>query len=297
MIATLALLTCRYRLSKRLTQELLSQLFRAPIAVGSISDCEQQVSAAVAAPVEAAREYAKQQTVKYADETGWKQGIKRLKVWLWVLRTSLVTVFLIRPSRATEVVQELLGKALGVLVTDRLGSYNWWPLPSRQLCWAHIKRHFKKFIDVGGESRVVGDALDRERRKLFKWWRRVRDGSLPRERFRRYVAPLRLRVRKLLEQGAACSHAKTAGTCTELLKLEPALWTFVRIVDVEPTNNFSEQSVRPAVIQRKLSFGTHSEAGSRYVERMLSITISLRQQGRNAIDYLADALQAALEGR
>ena len=112
-----------------------------------------------------------------------------------------------------------------------------------------------------------------------------------------YVAPLRKRVRALLTEGAACSHTKTAGTCTELLKLEPALWAFVRYDGVDPTNNCSEQSLRTAVIWRKLSFGTHSKGGSRFVERMLTVVTTLRQQGRNVLDYLTQAIRNSFEGQ
>ncbi len=108
---------------------------------------------------------------------------------------------------------------------------------------------------------------------------------------------MRLRVRAIFEDGSRCPHAKTAGACQELLKVERALWTFVRIEGVEPTNNTSERSGRPAVIKRKLSFGTHSPAGNRFVERMLTVTTTLRQQSRPILTYLVNALQAHIEHR
>lgn len=82
-----------------------------------------------------------------------------------------------------------------------------------------------------------------------------------------------------------------------MLTLKGALFTFVREPAVEPTNNVAERQVRPAVIARKLSFGTESAAGSRFVERMLTATTTLRQQDRNVLDYLVAAHQARLDGR
>lgn len=295
LMATISLLTGVYRLSKRLAVRLLADLLGVKISLGALSACEAQVSTVLQRPAEDALAFAQGQPVKQADETSWKEGKARSKVWLWVVCTMQVTVFLIRPSRATEVAKELLGEHSGILVTDRLGSYGWWPVHWRQLCWAHIKRHFQKFIDAGGEAAQIGEALQAHRRKLFKWWRRVRDGNLSRHRFRQYVSGLRKRVKALLVEGSTCSHDKTAGTCTELLKLEPALWTFVRYEGVEPTNNRSEQSLRTAVIWRKLSFGTHSTSGSRFVERMLTVVTTLRQQKRNVLDYLTAAIQATLD--
>ena len=94
-----------------------------------------------------------------------------------------------------------------------------------------------------------------------------------------------------------CASDKTAGTCAELRKLEPALWTFVREPGVEQTNNFAERAIRPAVLWRKGSFGTHSEHGSRFVERILSVVASLKQQGRNALEFLIAALGSYLGGQ
>lgn len=295
--ATVALYSSDYRLSDRKVQAALSDLHGVSMSIGSVATCRQNVSASLARCVDEAQQYARQQPVKYADETGWKEGIKRLKAWVWLLCTPLVTVFLIQPSRATAAAQRLLGKTFGVLVTDRLGSYNWWPIEWRQMCWAHLKRDFQKILERGGESARIGAALLVEQRQLFRWWHRVRDGTLSRHTFRRYVAPLRLRVRRLLEQGEACPHSKTAGTCEELLKVERSLWTFVSKEGVEPTNNTSERSGRPAVIKRKLSFGTHSAAGSRFVERMLTVSTTLRQQSRPVLDFLVSAFQASIEGR
>jgi len=91
-------------------------------------------------------------------------------------------------------------------------------------------------------------------------------------------------------------HAKTAATCREVLKVEKALWTFVSKEGVEPTNNAAERALRPAVLWRKSSFGTHSEAGSRFVERIMTVVATLRQQNRPVLDYLIQAAQAQLEG-
>jgi transposase len=83
-----------------------------------------------------------------------------------------------------------------------------------------------------------------------------------------------------------CSCAKTAGTCQEILSVEPALWTFVRVEGIEPTNNAAERALRHAVCWRKTSYGTKSTAGSHFVENILSIVATCRQQGRNVLEYL-----------
>ena len=135
--ATVALCTGAYRLSKRTTQQVMDEVFGVPLSVGTISPLEQATTAAVAAPVEAARTYVHAQAVAHLDETSWRQGGKR--AWLWVAVTSVVTVFLVRMSRGGQVARELLGERFsGILVTDRYSASNWYPVRWRQVCWAHL---------------------------------------------------------------------------------------------------------------------------------------------------------------
>jgi transposase len=108
---------------------------------------------------------------------------------------------------------------------------------------------------------------------------------------------VRFPFREDLRRGVKCGCSKTAGTCRELLAGEPHLWTFVRVEGVEPTNNDAERALRHGVIYRKTSGGTESEAGSRFVGRMLSVVATCRQQEINVLDYLSRCYQAHLEGQ
>src|SRR5215510_6388433 len=112
---------------------------------------------------------------------------------------------------------------------------------------------------------------------------------LSREGFQRKMEPVQARVKELIQRGVACDQAKTRRTCENLLKHEDSLWTFVREEGVEPTNNNAERPLRRAVMWRRKSFGTQSESGSRFVERILTVVTSLRQQGRDVLNYLAAA--------
>jgi len=293
--ATVALYTGAYRLSKRTTQQVMAEVFGVPLSVGTISPLEQATTAAVAAPVEEARTYVHEQAVAHLDETSWCQGGKR--AWLWVAVTSLVTVFLVRMSRGGQVARELLGEHFGgILVTDRYSAYNWYPVRWRQLCWAHLLRDFEAMRGRGGRSEEIGDALLAQAHQMFTWWHRVREGTLKRSTFRSYMSPLRREVERLLEAGSRCGVPKTAGTCRDILKRRQALWTFVQVEGVEPTNNTAERSIRPGVLWRKGSFGTQSAEGSRFVESMLTVVATLKQQQRSVLEYLTTACEAALRG-
>lgn len=296
VISTVSLLTGRYRGSKRLAQEMMQDLFGLDISLGAIPRCEQITSEAIRSAVDEAREFVKAHSFKHADETSWPEGERRDLAWLWTVTAGAVTVFLIHRNRSARAARKLLGRVFGVLVTDRWCAYTWWPLALRQLCWAHLTRDFQAFVDAAGEARPIGEKLLVCKDRLFIWWSRVLDGKMSRATFRRRTAGLRLEVRALLRAGTACEHKKTRGTCKELLKVEPAFWTFVRVPNVEPTNNKAERAIRPAVIWRKLSFGTHSRWGSRFVERILSVCATLREQHRNIVDYVQDAVAGHLRG-
>ena len=209
--------------------------------------------------------------------------------------TKRVTVFLIARSRGADVAKGMLGTdARKVVISDRLKSYNW--IKRHQFCWAHLRRDFQAMIDRGGEAGEVGQRLMEHSDVLFGWWYRVRDGTLARSSFLLYVSWLRHCLKEDLQRGADSACSKTAGTCRELLSGETHLWTFVRVDGIEPTNNDAERALRHGVIDRKLSGGTDSEAGSRFVERMLSVVATCRQQDINVLDYLTRCYQAHLDG-
>jgi transposase len=293
--ATVGYRTGRLNSSHRDVAEVLQTLGGLDLSLGSSSALAQQVSAAVAAPVADAQAYVQTQPVANADETSWPQG--RQGCWLWVAVTAWVSVFVLRPSRGSVVAKELLGAAYaGIVGSDRYSGYTWLDRLRRQVCWAHLRRDFQAFVDRGGESARVGQALLDATEQLFARWYRVRDGTLSREAFQDAVVPLRAEVGTLLRAGQALRHAKTGGTCDHLVALEPALWTFVTVAGVEPTNNAAERALRRAVLWRKRSLGTKSDAGSRAVERLLTVVTTLRQQQRDVLDYLTAACQAATLG-
>jgi transposase len=293
--ATVALCTGAYRLSKRTTQQVMHELFAVPLSVGTIRQLEQATTTALAAPVEAARAYVHAQAVAHLDETSWRQGDQ--PAWLWVAVTMWVTVFVVRLSRGGHVARELLGKMFaGILVTDRYSAYNWYPVRWRQLCWAHLLRDFAAMRDRGGRSEAIGDALLAQAHQMFTWWHRVREDTLKRSTFRSYMTPLRREVERLLAAGSRCGVPKTEGTCRDILKRRAALWTFVQVDGVEPTNNTAERAIRPGVLWRKGSFGTQSEEGSHFVESMMTVVATLKQQKRHVFAYLTAACEAALRG-
>lgn len=292
LTAVVALLTGKYRLSKRNTRELLIDLFGIEISIGTISAAEKRMSAALAGPVSEAENYIREQDIVHVDETGWKEENKR--AWLWVAVTSLVVVFKIALSRGTTVAKELLGENFSNrIVSDQLGSYGWVDAERRQLCWAHLERKFRGLSECGGEVGSFGKRLLNKTEQMFKWWTRVRDGTLSCQTFRRRMKKKLIpEFEDLLIDAALTELPRLSRACTDLANMKDSLWVFVNHDGLEPTNNAAERALRPAVIWRKTSFGTQSVKGSRFVERMLTTVGSLRRQKRPVLDFLTDSFVA-----
>lgn len=292
--AILAMFAGSYRLAKRPIQQLASDLFGLDVSLGMISKLERQaaevlepVVAEVAAAIVAAPS-------AHIDETSWSEANQ--KAWLWVGLTDELTAFTIADNRGAGVARSILGTDRAkVVISDRFPSYDW--IERRQYCWAHLRRDFQAMIDRRDEGSAAGADLLAASNRLFHGWHRYRDGEMAWSTFLGYARPIRWGVRQALGRGASCAGEKTAATCRTLLEGEEHLWTFLRVRGVEPTNNSAERALRHAVLWRKSSGGTASEWGSRFVERVLSVAATCRQQGRDVLEFLTDCFRSQVLGR
>ncbi|MBI4570944.1 MAG: IS66 family transposase [Chloroflexi bacterium] len=294
LTAAVALLTGACRMSTRMVEEVLRDLFDVRISLGAVVTCERTASEAVAPAVEEARAFVQDQATAHADETSWREA--GCRAWLWVLATPLVVVFLIHARRNRKAARDLLGHFAGTLGSDRWPAY-FVHKGLRQICWAHLARDFQALSEFRGKVGRIGKELTRHYRTIFRWWHRVRDGTLSRADFQRRMKRVRTRVETLLAQGVVAAQSRASGMCWDIAgKHGDALWTFVDVEGIEPTNNRAERALRHAVMWRKTSYGTQSEAGSRFAERMLTVRASLRAQRRNVLDYVTQAVEASLRG-
>lgn len=289
------LLVGGYRLSKSLVSSLLQDAFDIGVCAGTVCKMEKQTDAILEQVVLPLREHVRKGPANI-DETGWREN--RQRAWLWVVVSASVTIFHIARSRGGAVARELLGPGFHwVLTSDRYSAYNWVSVRRRQICWAHLERDFQGMVDRNNDGTSIGEELLAFAADVFHWWQRIRDGTLKRSTVRSYIDEQRPWLRELLTRGSGCGCAKTAGMCRELLKLEPAMWAFLRQEGVEPTNNAAERALRPAVIWRKTSYGTDSSAGSRFVANVLSVVTTCRQQGKNVLDFLTACCHADLQAQ
>ena len=287
-----AMLMAYYRQSKRRTAEFLGALLGQPCCAALTVKIQNHVTVALRPAYDEVVAELPAQGHLNIDETATKQ--ENGKAWLWTFVAGAFTVFAVRATREATALTEFLGETFnGVVTCDRAKMY--WRLGSLQWCWAHLKRDFQAMIDSGDpRAKHLGCRLRRTTCELFEHWADYRAGNISRAALRRRMGPVRRKMERLLLRGTQCGHAATRGTCRELHGHRAWLWTFLRHDDVEPTNNAGERSLRHAVIWRKLSFGTQSASGSRFVETMLTVIETCRQQRRNTFDFVTRAVEAHL---
>ena len=295
LVALVALLHGRYRMSTRELTLLLSDLWRVPISLGSIPALYQTASDALAPVYAEVQQVVQGQRVANVDETPWRES--RQQRYLWVAVTLVATLFLVgRRTRAA--LEQVLGASFGGIVgSDRYKAYAHLPVGQRQVCWAHLKRDWQFYRERAGPVGAWGEEAMTQISTLFAQWHRFRAGALDRAGLQEAMAPIEVELRALVERGRdELPWEKARGFCRDLLAMWPALWTFVAVEGVEPTNNAAERAVRPAVLWRKGCYGTDSAGGSRFVERILTVTTTCRQQQRPVLPFLADAVRAHWAG-
>jgi len=292
LMTFVALLMAYHRQSKRRTADFLRTLLGQPCSAALTVKIQNQVTAAARPSYAALAAELPSEEQLNIDETATRQ--ENGKAWLWTFVARRFTVFAVRATREATALSAFLGANFrGVVTCDRAKMY--WHLGCLQWCWAHLKRDFQAMVDSGDRrAKQLGCRLRHATCELFEHWADYRKGRISRAALLRRMGPVRRKVERLLLRGTQSGNADVRGTCRELYEHRQWLWMFLRYEGVNPTNNAGERSLRHAVIWRKLSFGTQSANGSRFVETMLTVIETCRQQGRNVFSFLSAAVEAHL---
>jgi transposase len=293
-MATSAALTGGYHLSRRKTVRLLLELLGVRMSVGALIAVEGRVSEAIVPAVDQAWEQAKQAPVKHTDGTSWVQAGKTLSVW--TIATTMVTVFKILADHTKATLEPLFGPLVGILVSDRAKELNFWAMVRRQICWAHLLRRSVAFSEREGVTGAIGRELLDATGVLFEYWYDFKAGKLDRATLIQRMAPLRSQVEAALGRAVAADIAGLSGSCADILEHRAALWTFIEEDGVPPTNNHAELALRDFVLWRRRSYGTQSERGNRFAERIMTAARTLRKQGRRLHHFLCETLDAHWSG-
>ena len=291
--SAVSMLTGGYHLSRRKVPVFLNDMFGIKISLGSVSNIEGQMSKALAKASDEAMDHVEAASVKHIDETSWLRDFDSCSVW--VIAYAAASVFrIVKNGKRATLLKILKSKHRGILVSDRASVFFFWSMNKRQVCWSHLQRAFIGFSQRDGPAGILGKDLVTCSELLFGYWRQYVSGVLSRENFDLWMEAVRQKTKELLERAANAGIAYVSGSCANMLKHWDAMWTFVTTKGVEPTNNHAERELRQLVMWRKHCFGTQSERGDRFVERMMTVTHTLRKQGRRVLSFLHESFLAML---
>ena len=294
LMSIVALLTGVYHVSRRRAAKLLSDLVGVPISLGAVSAVEARVSEAVQAPVAEAWQRVEGAPIKHTDGTTWlKAGVA---LALWTIASTAATVFKIVADSSRATLAPLYGTLRGILVSDRAAALTFWAMERRQICWAHLLRKYVSFSERAGPAGEIGRQLLDYTGLLFEYWHDYKAGKLDRATFLAWMAPVQAQVEAVLERAVASGIDRFAGSCANILDHRAALWTFVYVDGVEPTNNHAERELRAFVLWRKRCFGTQSDRGNLFAERLMTVGHTARKQHKDVLSFLTACCQAQRDG-
>lgn len=290
LTALMALLTGVYHLSRRKARDLLSDVVGVRVSLGALSAVEARVSDAVQPAVNEAWDQVSRAKVKHTDGTGWRQSGATLS--LWTIATTAATVFRVLADGSKKTLRPLYGALRGILVSDRAKALNFWAMERRQICWAHLIRRFISFSERDGPAGAFGRELLEYTGIVFEYWNAYNAGKLSREQLVARMLPVREQTEATLARAVAADIKRLSGSCADMLTHKQALWTFVERDGVTPTNNHAERELRAFVLWRKRSFGTQSERGNLFAERLMTVAHTARKQNKNVLVFLTACCQA-----
>ena len=293
LTAVVAMLTGAYHLSRRKTQKLLLELFGICVSLGAISSMERRASEALKSAHQEALSEVQYAGVKHTDATSWARAGKLMS--LWTLASTAATVYQIFVDGCRETIRPLFGPQLGILISDRATVLDFWAMTLRQICHAHLLRKFVAFSERDGPAGAIGRELLQCTALMFEYWHGYKDGLLTRDELQFWLRPVQRDIEQLLERGQKADIERLSGSCADILAHRDALWTFVTHQGVEPTNNHAELEIRDFVLWRKRSFGSQSDRGDRFAERVMTVVRTTRKQGKAVLDFMVRSIMAYVD--
>jgi len=295
--AAMVTLCAAYRVSRRGVTEIAHDLFGVSLSTGAADAICQRASDALAGPHLHLQDQVLDQPAVHVDETGWRTGGEGRALWT---ATTPEAVFLqIAEHCNREVFNALIGTGYsGIVISDRWNGYSHLDPERRQACWSHIKRDFARHANGLAEQKTFGEHGVLLTNRVFAAWHAYQHEHHDRDRLACEIAPIQTELHELLE-GASPKKARNRWHrqfANNLLKIWPALWTFITVDGVQPTNNPAERSLRAPVIHRKVSLGTQTKNGERFAERALSAAGTCRLQHRSLFSYLSELLPTHSRG-
>ncbi|MHC5748728.1 MAG: IS66 family transposase [Nostoc sp.] len=273
-------------------QEMLWELGQIDIGLGTLVATNERITQAIEPSITELSSWLKQtQPNVHVDETPW--SVKGVKEWLWVVANSEFCLFTAADTRSRSELETILGaKYTGVLSSDDFSVYNGYPVFAQQKCLAHLRRHFKKLIQLPGlHNKAIGEAfvdLIDEAFKNYAQWFETLDSNI----YNDWVTQFKSKLHSSLDQWINLAGATAGQLLRSLRDKASQWWYFLDFPEVPPDNNQAERSLRLAVTKRKVSGGSRSMERFQHTANLLTVVQTCRRQCKSVIDFFAQALIA-----
>lgn len=290
LMGLLVTLTGVLHVAKREAIQLIKDLYGIDMGLGSVPNMEERVSAALNPVYDRIHKFVLiHEFPTHFDETGWRDKGKRHFVWLATCQHA--AFYRIDRNRSAAAFQRLIGKETwdAPAVTDRYAVYK--SFKTHQFCLAHLIREFKGYGEREGPDKAIGSALENELRLSCKIHGKYREGRISLIERNRRLGARKRRVEYWLDDGLANGSDALSKICGTLLEDFEKLWTFTKILGMEPTNNMAERDLRKLVIWRRKSYGTRSERGKRFVERVTTVAQTVRKHRGNILHFVQESIK------
>lgn len=289
LMSLLATLTGVFHLSKREAIQLIKELYDVDVGLGSVSNIEERVSEALDPVYRRIHSFVmNSKFCKHFDETGWRDQGKCHDVWL--ASCEQATVYMIDRHRSSEAFLKLFTANPDHVsaVTDRYTVYSIFKV--HQYCLAHLIREFHNYAERDGPDKQIGEAIENELKKACHIHKKYREGEITLVQRNRGIGHVKRKLDFHLQDGMANGSDKLFKLSEKLLDDFDKLWAFTKIQGMEPTNNLAERDLRKLVIWRRKSYGTRSNRGKRFVERITTIAQTLKRQSRSILTFIQEAV-------
>lgn len=279
-------------LSYEKQQELLWELGKIEIGVGTLVTTNERIDGAVAQSIDLLKEWITQtQPNIHSDETPWM--VKGIKEWLWIFANRDFALFHAADTRSRAELESILGSTYkGVLSSDDYSAYNGYPVKAQQKCLAHLRRHFKKLIKLPGlNNQEIGAkfiSLIDEGFKNYALFQQTQNI----DEFLNWTCEFKLKVESSIHLWIDQAGGEAGKLLRSLKNKCHQWWYFLDHPEIPPDNNLAERTLRLAVTKRKVSGGSRSMERFQDTANLLTVIQTCRRQGRSVIDFFDQAIKA-----
>lgn len=295
LLSYIALLAGQYHLSVRKIQSLLREQLGTTFSIGAISEAQTKVASMLTPLHQAIKNSIQKAPLVHIDETSHPRNDEESLRWCWLIASEDLVYEKILYSRSTHSAKVVLNEDYaGVVVSDQYAGYNWLEQNKHQLCWSHVIRNLQQIADYtgGGFTAKVGQRLTLLAKAIFKVRHHWEKHLISDEIYLRRMHRIRQSFEQWLEKGDSILIQRYRGRCRKLKEHSQSLWLFLTDTSIPLTNNEAERRLRGFVIQRKISYGTTSDAGDKFRDRVHTVIETCKKRGQSSFEVLNEITSA-----